>query len=113
MKNINVQPASGFPERINELQSALFGENGILLHPDVVNDGTYRAVYEGLLDTFGSAADAGLSPAGILAVVLDETEDRTEPARSMHARIAHLQRSPHGRLLCSIGRDNDKEPSHG
>ena len=112
MKNINVQPASGFPERINELQSALFGENGILLHPDVVNDGTYRAVYESLLDTFDSAADAGLSPAGILALILDETDDRTEPARSMHARIAHLQRSTRGRRLCSVGRDNDKDTSH-
>ncbi|MCL4414449.1 MAG: hypothetical protein M1522_06855 [Actinobacteria bacterium] len=99
-------------ESRKDLESALFGEDGILLHPDVVNDRAYQSVYESLVATFDSAADAGLSPAGILAIVLDETDGRTEPARSMHARIAHLQRSTRGRRLCSIGRDNDKEANH-
>lgn len=77
-------------ESRNDLGSALFGENGILLHPDIIGESAYSAVYEDLRGAFDSAVYDGLPTTDTIDILLAELDELTDTATSIRARIAQL-----------------------
>ena len=93
-------------ESMNDLKSALFGEDGILLHPDVFGESAYNFAYEDIRDTFDSAVDGGLSPRETFDLHLAELGELAKTTSDMAAQIGQFQSSARGWRLCHTGSDS-------